>query len=398
METRKNILVVDDEQNILNALRRSFIISDYNLLTALGGAEALKVLKENQIDLIITDYKMPEMNGVELLREVRKNYPGIFRVILSGYVETEAITKAIGEGIAMAYFKKPWSEYNLLDKLAHIFETIDRIKDKSLFDIFNMIEKLPSIPDIYYELDDMITSGASVKEVCRVIKNDISLTAKILQVGNSVFYGAKDYASLEQVVLMIGTKSIKDIVFVYKMSESIMLENEIKDELSSIFRYGMILNKGAEYYFSGRMEDLSKSIYSNVGLLSTLGRVIVYAYFPERYFQTMGLMIKHGISFTEAELELGRSTDMSNVIAGAFLDLYNMPFDLIDIIAGYHRSMELQGDNREAGALIFMLSDAIDKFILTGGLADNTGRDEAAFLDMKRYRETLNYLNGVLNV
>lgn len=398
MSERKKILLVDDEQNILNALRRSFIIKDYELFTAMNASDALKILEEQRIDLIVTDYKMPEMNGIELLRKVRELHPYTFRVILSGYVETEAITRAIGEGIAMAYFKKPWSDYNLTDKISHIFETIDKIQDRALFDIFNLIQKLPSLPGIYIELEELINSGAALKEVAAVIKNDISLTAKLLQIGNSVFYGAKDYASLEQVILMIGMNSIKDIVLVYKLSESVSLDSESQKELASIFRYGLLLNKGVEHYFSKKINDLSNSVYSNIGLLSTIGRVIILTFFKDRYKKTLETMNENSVLFAEAEAELGYQKELNNLIASAFLDLNNMPFDVVSIISGFNDVENMPEEKREAGAVLNILSEAIDNLIQNGELTFSSGLDKIKYTDEERLESVLGFLREVSKV
>ena len=100
----KKILFVDDEKRILKSLRRLFYNTDYNCFFASGGKEALKILKEYKINLIITDIRMPKMDGFELLKKVKKHYPKITRVALSGYTDKDAIMEALEANLIKLYF------------------------------------------------------------------------------------------------------------------------------------------------------------------------------------------------------------------------------------------------------------------------------------------------------
>lgn len=396
MSNFRNLLIVDDEINVLNSLKRLFISEDINLHVALGANKAIEVLKSNIINIILSDYKMPEMNGIELLEYVKHNYPETFRAILSGYVETDAITNAIGKGTAMAYFKKPWSEYNITEKINHIFETLDVLHDEQLVEIFNKIDKLPSIPDIYHEIEDAINNNKSIDTICNIIKKDISLTAKILQIGNSVFYGTKGYAGLEQIVVMIGLESIKDIVLVYKMSDNLTQECIEQAELSNIFRCGLLLNKAIDFYINDKSQDKKNSKVSNVGLLSYIGRIILLVFYKERYFKTRSIMSTEKISFLEAEHLLGYINNSSSSLAGYFLDLYNMPFEMVDIILNNDKAVDLPMDLKETAYILNHLSRAIDIHSISGEIEIADIKNDV--IDQKKYLATLEFLKGVFNV
>jgi response regulator RpfG family c-di-GMP phosphodiesterase len=117
MEKKTNVLYVDDEESNLRIFRDSFR-RVFNIFTALSGKEALRILSEEKIDVIITDQKMPSMTGVELLREVNLRYPEIppNRLILSGYSEDEDIAKAFKEYNLSKFVSKPW-EYEELKNI-----------------------------------------------------------------------------------------------------------------------------------------------------------------------------------------------------------------------------------------------------------------------------------------
>ena len=111
----QTILLVDDEQGILNALRRLFRNKDYVVHTALGGQEALALLAEEKVDLIISDMRMPEMDGAEFLQKAREAYPLTERILLTGFSEMELTVRAINDGGIYGYLSKPWDNQQVLE-------------------------------------------------------------------------------------------------------------------------------------------------------------------------------------------------------------------------------------------------------------------------------------------
>lgn len=113
------ILCVDDEKNVLKALRRLFMEEEnYEILLAESGQEGLAVLEEEEdIRLIISDYRMPEMNGVEFLRQVNERWPETIRIVLSGFADTAAVVEAINLGQIYKFLPKPWNDEDLLSTI-----------------------------------------------------------------------------------------------------------------------------------------------------------------------------------------------------------------------------------------------------------------------------------------
>jgi len=107
------VLCVDDEENILHSLKRLLRKEGYRLLTATSGAEGLKILKENDVHLVISDQRMPEMSGTEFLAQVKENYPDVIRIVLTGYTEVDSITASINKGHIYKFILKPWNDQNL---------------------------------------------------------------------------------------------------------------------------------------------------------------------------------------------------------------------------------------------------------------------------------------------
>jgi len=114
---QRTLLLVDDEPNIVSALRRLFRRDGHKLLSANSGDEGLRVLAEHRVDIILSDQRMPGMTGVEFLRTAKSLYPDTIRIVLSGYTELQSVTDAINEGAVYRFLTKPWDDDALRDQI-----------------------------------------------------------------------------------------------------------------------------------------------------------------------------------------------------------------------------------------------------------------------------------------
>ena len=110
---QRTLLLVDDEPNILSALKRLIRSGGYKVLTASSGAEGLEVLARNEVDVIVSDQRMPGMTGVDFLRSVKQLYPDTVRIVLSGFTELQSVTDAVNEGAIYKFLTKPWDDVQL---------------------------------------------------------------------------------------------------------------------------------------------------------------------------------------------------------------------------------------------------------------------------------------------
>jgi response regulator RpfG family c-di-GMP phosphodiesterase len=117
------LLLVDDEKNILAALRRLLHQEKYRILTASSAPEALIILASTPVDVIVSDQRMPDMTGVEFFRTAKEIYPETIRIMLSGYTELQSVTDAVNEGAIYKFLTKPWDDQQLK---AHIAEAFHR--------------------------------------------------------------------------------------------------------------------------------------------------------------------------------------------------------------------------------------------------------------------------------
>ena len=104
----RTVLFVDDEEQILKSLKRGLMNEPYKTLFANSGKEALEILEKRDVHVLVTDMRMPEMGGLELLKIVREKYPNIVRMVLSGYTQVTTLLTAINQGEIYKYITKPW--------------------------------------------------------------------------------------------------------------------------------------------------------------------------------------------------------------------------------------------------------------------------------------------------
>lgn len=127
---QRTLLLVDDEENVLAALRRLLRAEGWLVLSATSAEEALQLMARHEVDVILSDQRMPGMTGVELLRRAKQLYPETIRLVLSGYTELQSITEAINEGAIYKFLAKPWDDAELRAHLREAF-TLKEMADQN---------------------------------------------------------------------------------------------------------------------------------------------------------------------------------------------------------------------------------------------------------------------------
>ena len=123
-----DILYVDDEENNLISLKATFRLK-YNILTASGASDAMKILETKPVQIIITDQRMPDTTGIEFLEKVIEKYPDPMRILLTGYADMNAVIDAVNKGKIYYYLSKPWSQTKLDETIQNAFEVYQKNKE-----------------------------------------------------------------------------------------------------------------------------------------------------------------------------------------------------------------------------------------------------------------------------
>lgn len=130
MDEKVNVLFVDDEENVLRSMKRLFMdVDSINILTAPSGKEGLGMLKNNEVAVIVSDQKMPEMSGAEFLEKARRMQPESVRIVLTGYADINAAMDAVNKGGASKYITKPWNDNDLMLTVLNSVETYNLKKE-----------------------------------------------------------------------------------------------------------------------------------------------------------------------------------------------------------------------------------------------------------------------------
>jgi HD-like signal output (HDOD) protein/ActR/RegA family two-component response regulator len=211
--TKKRILFVDDEPNVLAGLRNALRPQrhQWDMTFALGPEEALAKIGESSFDVVVSDMRMPHMDGATLLREIKQRQPQAVRMILTGQTEQESVMKSVF--IAHMFLSKPCEPDFLKRVIDRACSLNVLLNSEELRVAAGRVDLLPAAPKTYVELNEALTRpNCSVKDVATIIERDVGLCAKILQLVNSAFFGLpRRIVSLHEAVTYLGTLTIKNL-------------------------------------------------------------------------------------------------------------------------------------------------------------------------------------------
>lgn len=176
----KRILIVDDEESVLSTLKRLFRNQPYNIRVATSGAKALELLSEESADLIISDMRMPEMDGAEFLSIAKERFPLTERVLLTGYSDMESTVKAINDGGIFGYLSKPWDVEQLMSLVENALDKThkNRLKNRTLKRFKRENDALEL--DLERKQREMAQSAEFVDHAFQKLKDSHQVTAQML--------------------------------------------------------------------------------------------------------------------------------------------------------------------------------------------------------------------------
>ena len=334
---KRRILFVDDEPMVLNGLQRTLrkMRQDWDMTFVSSGREALNVLGKKPMDVIVSDMRMPEMDGGRLLAEVKKQHPHVVRIILSGQLDQEMTLKSVQ--LAHQSLSKPCDAEVLKHTLAKLFALRDFLSDESIKSIISQIESLPSMPSIYTEIiSEMQSDDPAIKKVGEIISKDLSMTAKILQMVNSALFGLfRKINSPEQAVMMLGLETIKALVLSVKIFSEFNQKGFSCFNIDALFNHSLAVSMYAKTIIKN--ENLDQGLINNsmmAGLLHDLGKLILATNFEEPYRQILDEAQSTGRNLLDLEY---KTFGTSHAEIGAYLmGLWRLETSIIEAIAFHH--------------------------------------------------------------
>lgn len=337
---KKRILFVDDEPKLLQGLHRLLRGKrhEWDMDFVSSGREALECMARHPADVIVSDMRMPEMDGVELLNKVKGLYPNTIRIALSGYSEQEMTLRSVGP--AHQFLAKPCDPDTLIGSITRATALRDLLESPSLTAMVANIESLPSLPGLYHEVMAEIASPeGSLKRVGEIISSDVGMSAKVLQLVNSAFFGLPQHVSSPaQAVNLLGFETIKALVL------TIHVFTRHENRTSSFFPLEKLLEHSLH---TARMttiicrdKELSKARTDNAylaGMLHDVGKLILAVNLPRQYQEVMKTSADSSLPLHVLEKKM---LGASHAEVGAYLvGLWGLPDDIVEAIA-YHHAVE----------------------------------------------------------
>ena len=210
----RRILFVDDEPRILDGLSRMLrsLRSEWEMVFAQGGREALDACACAPFDVVVSDARMPGMDGFELLNEIIRLYPDTVRIILSGQCSRDSVLQSVG--VAHQFLSKPCASLSLKATVQRVCGMRALIRDGAARTMISCVQRLPSQAAVYAELANEVTSAAaSIERVAEIITRDVAMCLKVMQLVSSEFFGTPQRVmDAAHAVRLLGLDTVKAVL------------------------------------------------------------------------------------------------------------------------------------------------------------------------------------------
>ncbi|MCG8435196.1 MAG: response regulator [Gammaproteobacteria bacterium] len=338
----KRILFVDDDDSVLDGIRNSLRRqrSRWDMTFALGGEKAVELMRSQPFEIVVTDMRMPGIDGAQLLTIAQAEFPHIVRIVLSGYSELEATMRTIP--VAHQYLSKPCKPEILENVIERACNLQMLIADDSLKQTIGKIEKLPSVPDIYFKLNAMLADPDTMpKHVAHVLEQDMAMCAKILQIVNSAFFRiARKITSVEEAVAYLGFNTIRNLALSTKVFEDARNHPNINGlDLGALQRHALLSASIARAICTDR--HLGEDAFV-AGMLHDIGILILALEYPEQLNQAITAAQTNKTTLEQAEEDLFGATH--EVLGAYLLDLWGLPYPIIEAVANHHHPDRVASD------------------------------------------------------
>jgi putative nucleotidyltransferase with HDIG domain len=343
--TKQQILFVDDEPMLLQGLQRLLrpFRNEWDMTFVESGRAALETLAKHSFDIIVSDMRMPGMNGAELLTEVMHRYPAMVRLILSGHADKDLIAKSVG--VAHQYISKPCDPEQLKVMIRNACALSGRLMDAEVRKVIGAVDRLPVVPELYVELRDALgNEDADSRALGAIIQKDIGMTANILKLVNSSFFGLRrEISEAQEAVTYLGIDTIKTLVLSNSLFEQSKPLSTRHFGISDLWHHSMSVAAGAKAI--AQVEELGREQEEEAfvgGILHDVGILVLAANFPEICDKAVDLVNSEKVSLSTAEQEF---FGVTHAEVGAYLlGLWGLPSGILKIVSLHHRPLAFEDE------------------------------------------------------
>jgi HD-like signal output (HDOD) protein len=346
----KRILFVDDEPNVLSGLQNLLRKQrgEWSMAFAVGGQEALAELAKAPYDVIVSDMRMPGMDGAALLHRVKTDYPGVARIVLSGYAERDAVMRALP--VAHQYLSKPCDGEVLREVIERVCRMQAMLAEERLRQVIGRMDRLPSAPKTYWELERVLANpDAGIADVAIVVERDPSMAIKLLQLSNSAFFGlGRQVTSVAQAVSYLGIELVKGLALTTEvfgeLEKNRPVDGFLLDELQ---RDAFITAKVVKKILAG--DPRQAEFAFTAAVVHDIGQLVVATSMREQFAGIVQVSLAGEQRIHEAELDV---LGVSHPEIGAYLlGIWGLPPTIVEAVACHHNPSMVPSELNATSAL-----------------------------------------------
>ncbi len=332
------ILFVDDETFVLQGLQRLLrpMRHEWGMEFVTSGPLALERMAQSPFDVVVSDMRMPGMNGAQLLNEVMKRHPQTVRLILSGHADEELIMKCVG--ITHQYLSKPCDPEALKAAVSRASAVGVSLNNPRLQQLVCQIDRLPSIPSLYMEMVEQLQNPeVDLNDVAATVSKDIAMTAKILKLVNSAYFGLRrEINDATEAVAYLGINTLKTLVLTIHAFTQFESRRNGGFSLEQVWSHS--LNVAAVARRIAELEDAPMALREQAfvaGMLHDTGQLILAANLLVQY----DAVIKqaHAQALPLANMEAATFGTTHAELGGYLLGLWGLPVPVVEAIALHHQ-------------------------------------------------------------
>ena len=375
----RRILFVDDEPMVLTGLERSFRPLRRQWVSAFvpSGADALQAIDQEPFDAVVTDMRMPGMDGAQLLDEVRNRSPHTIRMILSGQSDRETILNSISP--AHQYMAKPCDTNELKSRLTGAFALVDLLPDSGLRASVARLKAAPGLPGLYRQItEEMNSVEPCIARVGQIVSQDPGMTAKLLQVVNSAFFGLRGKVSNAlHAVDVLGLETVRSIVLCVhtfsRLEGSVLTESDIAWLQTHSLATGNFARRIAE--LEGAESQVADDAFT-AGILHDIGKLILASVSGEAWNRALDLSRSKNIALIAAEREILGCTHAE--VGAYLLGMWGLPDSIVEAVARHCQPPAALSSGLTAGVAVFAAS-VFHEELYGSRLADGVALDASLF-------------------
>jgi len=334
----KSLLLVDDEPMVLSGLRRGLrsMRDEWEMEFAASGEEALRAMATQSFDVIVTDMRMPGMDGAQLLNEVRRRSPQTIRVVLSGQCDRETILRAVGA--THQYVSKPCDARQLRDTIKQAVALRSQLETANLAKIVSQLKTIPSLPASFQAMmEELGRSEPRLNKLATLVSRDMGMAAKCLQLVNSAFFGLRSPVSNPlQALSLLGLDTLKSLILSSHIFSAFKTGLFDAREIGWLWEHSFAVSICARRI--AETEGASpKQIDDAVaaGLLHDTGKLVLASCMASEYRMVLDLATSMKLSLIDAEREV---LGCGHAEVGAYLlGLWGLPDPIVEAVA-FHLS------------------------------------------------------------